>query len=182
MAGLVYKWLTISLFPLLIFLNGPFHPRQAGYDREKDLHPFHVSVVEINHNSTDKTLEVSCKIFTDDFEKVLEQNYKTKVDLINPPVKKTMDSLVKNYINAHLSIKVDGKPVQFFYLGFEHQSEAVYGYVQVNNIVTVKTVELVNKLMYDLFTDQVNLMHVIVGGNRKSSKLDYPDAVATFSF
>jgi hypothetical protein len=44
------------------------------------LHPFHVSVVEINHNETDKTLEISCKIFIDDFEKVLAQNYKVKVD------------------------------------------------------------------------------------------------------
>ena len=76
-------------------------------------HPFHVSVMEINHNATDKTLEISCKIFTDDFEKVLAQNYKTKVDLINPPDRKAMDSVVKKYIFSHLSVSVDGKPGNF---------------------------------------------------------------------
>ena len=30
------------------------------------LHPFFISVTEINHNIKDKSLEVSCKIFTDD--------------------------------------------------------------------------------------------------------------------
>jgi hypothetical protein len=200
MAASIYKWLAISLFPLIFFYNGSaplkadlFQLQGApgnhqGGERDRSLHPFHVSVVEINHNANDKTLEISCKIFTDDFEKVLAQNYpqdaahKTRVDLINPPVRKAMDTLVKNYISTHLSIRADGKPVHFSYLGFERESEAVYSYVQVDNIVTVKNIELVDKLMYDLFTDQINLIHVIVGGNRKSTKLDYPETVATISF
>lgn len=61
MASSVYKWLLIPLICLLM----------AG----KPTHPFHVSVIEINHNAADKTLEISCKIFTDDFEKILAKNY-----------------------------------------------------------------------------------------------------------
>jgi hypothetical protein len=146
------------------------------------LHPFHVSVVEINHNAADKTLEISCKLFTDDFEKVLAQNYKTRVDLINPPDKAAMDTLVKKYISSHLSINADGKPGKLMYVGFERESEAVYGYMQVDGIASVKKIDITNKLMYDLFTDQVNLVHVIVGGNRKSTKLDYPESNAGFEF
>ena len=139
-------------------------------------------MVEINHNATDRTLEISCKLFTDDFEKALTQNYKAKVDLINPPVRKDMDTLVKNYIHSHLSVKVDGRPVSFSYIGFEHESEAVYAYVQVDNIPSVKTIDLTNKILFELFTDEINLMHVIVDGNRKSTKLDYPQTQASFEF
>jgi hypothetical protein len=171
MASSFYKWLSVPVLFTLLVAGKP-----AGR------HPFHVSVVEINHNATDKTLEISCKIFTDDFEKVLAQNYKTKVDLINPPVRKAMDSLVKKYVMAHLSIKADGKLVSFSYLGFEKENEAVYSYFQVNNIPSVKKVELTDKLMQDIFTDQINMMHVIVGGNRKSTKLDYPESEAVFNF
>ncbi|MBI5856742.1 MAG: hypothetical protein HZB42_03745 [Sphingobacteriales bacterium] len=146
------------------------------------LHPFHVSVVEINHNAVNKTFEVSCKIFTDDFEKVLAQNYKTRVDLINPPDKAAMDTLVKKYIFSHLSISADNKATQLNYVGFEREAEAVYGYVLVNNIQSVKKVDVNNKLMHDLFTDQVNIIHVIVGGERKSTKLDYPETTAKFEF
>ena len=172
MASLLYKWLFILL---------PVISSRVAED-PAILHPLHVSVVEINHNGADKTLEISCKFFTDDFEKVLMQNYKTKIDLINPPDKKAMDTLIKKYIKAHLDISVNGKAVKYAYIGFEHESEAVYGYLQVDNIATVNKIEVTNKLMHDLFTDQINLMHVMVGGNRKSTKLDYPETQAIFSF
>jgi hypothetical protein len=171
MVSSFYKWLLAPVLALTL--------SSAGL---KTSHPFHVSVVEINHNANDKTLEITCKIFTDDFEKVLVQNYKTKVDLINPPDRKAMDSVVKKYIISHLSISVDGKPGNLTYLGFEKDNEAVYSYVQIENVASVKKVELINKLMHDMFTDQVNIMHVVVNGNRKSTKLDYPATAAKIEF
>jgi len=171
MASSFYKWLLIPGLAFTLI--------SAGVKR---VHPFHVSVVEINHNATDKTLEITCKIFTDDFEKVLAQNYKTKVDLTNPPDKKVMDSLVKKYVFSHLSIEVDGKNTGFTYIGFEKDNEAVLSYIQTDNIVTLKKVEITNILMHDMFTDQVNIMHVIENGNRKSTKLEYPNKVATINF
>lgn len=170
MASSFYKWFLVPALGIVL--------SSAGLPK----HPFHVSVVEINHNAADKTLEISCKIFTDDFEKVLTQNYRTKVDLINPPDRKAMDSVVKKYIFSHLSVSVDGKARAFSYLGFEKDNEAVYSFVQVDNVETVKKVELTNKLMHDMFTDQVNIMHVIVKGERKSTKLDYPATSAKIEF
>jgi hypothetical protein len=171
MAASVYKWLVLPLAALVFLAAKP----------QKE-HPFHVSVIEVNHNAADKTLEISCKIFTDDFEKVLAKNYKTKVDLINPPNKAAMDSLVKNYIFHHLSINADGKQLNFSYLGYENESEAAYGYVEVQNISSVKKLEITNNLMYDLFEDQINIMHITVNGGRKSTKLNFPETKAEFSF
>ena len=42
-----------------------------------------------------------------------------------------MDSLVKKYIFSHLAMRSNGKPVSFEYVGFENESEAVYGYIEV---------------------------------------------------
>ena len=171
MVSSFYKWLVIPVLGVLLTSAGP-----------KDIHPFHVSVVEINHNAADKTLEISCKIFTDDFEKVLAKNYQTRIDLINPPDKKAMDTVVKKYIVSHLSVSADGKPGDLVYIGFERDAEAVYSYVQVENITSIKKIDIINKLMHDLFDDQINIMHVTVNGNRKSMKLDYPTANASISF
>ncbi len=184
MVSSFYKWLIFPLLGAIVFFRwaDPYNLQKTFFQCTWGPHPLHVSVVEINHNATDKTLEISCKIFTDDFEKVLVQNYKTKVDLINPPDKKTMDTLVKKYITTHLSLSADGRPVRFSYLGFERESEAVYCYVEVDHIPSVKKIDITNKLLHDLFTDQINLMHVIVGSIRKSTKLDYPDTQASFSF
>ena len=182
MASSFYKWLFIPQFAVLGLLFDHDVTSKFPLQGVRGLHPFHVSVVEINHNATDKTLEISCKIFTDDFEKVLAQNYKVKVDLTNPPDRKAMDSVVKKYILSHFSVSVDGKSGPLSYLGFEKDAEAVYSFVQVENVPSVKKVEFTNKLMQDMFTDQVNIVHVIVKGERKSTKLDYPATVAKVEF
>ncbi len=67
MASSLFKWLGGTILGLLLLSASP--------------HPLYISVTEINHNAKDKILEVSCKIFTNDFETVLEKIAKTKVDL-----------------------------------------------------------------------------------------------------
>jgi hypothetical protein len=162
-------------------MSGKMNEKQILFDNTP-VHPLHVSVTEINHNAGDQTLEISCKLFTDDFEKVLTQNYKTKVDLINPPDRPAMEKLVNDFIHTHLAIKGDGKPVQFTYLGYEKDNDAIYSYFQADDIAAVKKLEITNLILHELFTDQINLMHITVGGKRKSTKLDYPDTKAVFSF
>jgi len=185
MATSVNKWFLLSLstgFLLVLSGNLQHWDSRTPYRGAWGLHPFHVSVIEINHNATDKTLEISCKIFTDDFEKVLAKNYKTKVDLINPPDKAKMDTLIKKYLFSHLSVKANGKPVVFDYLGFENDHEAAYGYIEVPNIPAVNKFDISTSIMYDLFDDQMNIFHVTVDGKRKSTKLNYPDKEAVISF
>ncbi|MBL7733803.1 MAG: hypothetical protein JNM88_21710 [Chitinophagaceae bacterium] len=171
MAASVYKWLFAPVLAVILLSATPVKK-----------HPFHVSVVEVNHNATEKSLEISCKIFTDDFEKVLGRNYKTKVDLINPPNKAAMDSLVKKYLFSHLTIKANGKPVSFSYVGFENDNEAAYGYLEVVNVPSISRLDISTNIMYDMFDDQMNILHITVGGTRKSTRLNYPDKEASFSF
>ncbi|MGK2860696.1 MAG: DUF6702 family protein [Chitinophagaceae bacterium] len=178
-----YKWLLIFMLPAGLHINQEIWGtgNLPGLPA-KEFHPLHVSVTEINHNASEKTLEISCKLFTDDFEKVLAQNYNTKVDLINPTDRQAMEKLVSDFITRHLQLKNNGKPVAFSFIGYEKENDAVYSYFQADNIASVKKLEITNNILYELFTDQMNLMHVIVDGKRKSMKLDYPGKQAIFNF
>jgi len=182
MVSSVYKWFATPLFSVFLLAGGNGETPVAGSPAQDTDHPFHVSVVEIEHNAADRTLEISCKIFTDDFEMTLANLYKTKVDLINPPQKAAMDTLVKKYIRSHFSLKVNGRPVAFNYIGYENEKEAAYGYIEVENISSVSKLEMTNTILFDEFIDQMNIMHVKAGGNRKSTKLNYPDKEAVFTF
>lgn len=197
MAAWFNKWLLTSLIPACFYINGLQSGEQSTINGTQALHhtanfvlpasyfpmhPFHVSVVEINHNAVDKTLEITCKIFRDDFEKILIQNYKTKVDLINPTDRPAMEKLVNDYVQKHLGIKAGGKLLHYTGLGFEREDDAVYSYFQIENISSVKKIELTNTILHDLFDDQLSIMHVTVGGNRKSGKLNYPAKEAAFQF
>ena len=81
-----------------------------------------------------------------------------------------------------MQIRSNGKPLLLNYLGFENESEAAYGYIEVENVNTVSKLEITNSILYDKFDDQINILHVKAGGNRKSTKLNYPDKEAVISF
>ena len=60
------------------------------------LHPLYIAVTEINHNAKDKILEVSCKVFTNDFETVLEEKVAGgRVDLSELGDKAASDKLIE---------------------------------------------------------------------------------------
>lgn len=145
-------------------------------------HPLYVSVTEISHNAKDKILEVSCKIFTNDFESVLEKMSGAKVDLSAARDKPASDKLIAGYVERHLRLKVDGRPVQLQYVGSENEEDGTWCYFQVNNVPAVKRIDAVNDLLYDGFSTEINIMHVTVGGQRQSTRLDCPAAAASFQF
>ena len=177
------KWLFILFALSGLYSEGKIFGTKPLFARPgTEFHPLHISVTEINHNAPDKTLEITCKLFTDDFEKVLMQNYKTKVDLINPPDRPAMEKLVSDFVQKHVLIRLDNKAIQLSFLGYERDAEAVYSYFQVENIGVIKKLEITNTILHELFTDQINMMHVMVGGKRKSVKLDYPDKDFAISF
>ncbi|MDH7460228.1 hypothetical protein QEG73_03025 [Chitinophagaceae bacterium 26-R-25] len=190
MANRFYKWqLLLCLFVICSVAGNDLFA--AGH-KNKDLpvspgkptanHPFYISVTEINHNAKDKTLEISCKMFLDDFEKTLRDVTKTEVDLNNVKDKAKIDKLISNYLNSHLQLKVDGKPVSLQFIGFEKESEAAWCYLQVNNVPSVKQLEVKNTLLFEEFDSQISIMHVIVNGTRKSTRLNKPESVAKFDF
>jgi hypothetical protein len=146
-------------------------------------HPIHVSTSNIEYNSRDNKLEVICTIFTDDFEAALAKQYRTKTDLNKADMHKEMDGLVKSYLSSNLQIKTGDAAVKLNYLGFEINRESTDVYLESDKIATPKKVEANVSLLHNLFDDQINIVHIIVGGVRKSEKLDYPDkkVVQTFN-
>jgi hypothetical protein len=182
MAVSVYRWFVVCSLWLVVVNPRLEKSFNLQISQKEELHPYYISVVEINHNASDKTLEISCKIFTNDFESTLEKNYKSKVDLSNPKDKTSTDKWINNYIKKHLSIKADNREVNFSYLGFEKEDEAIYSYFQVDNVTSVKKIDVTNSILHDFSDQQINIIHCMVGGKRQSTKLDYPKTEASFSF
>ncbi len=177
MAIPIYKWFFLLYYCLHGSMGAVTSPSEAGF------HPLYVSITELNHNMAEKSLEISCKIFTDDFEKAIFKTFQQKTDLSNPHNKAEADKLVSDYIKKHLLIKVDGKAVSMEFIGFERERDAVWSYFEVKQVNTApKKIDIRNDLLYESYDSQINLMHVTVSGNRKSSKLNYPDTNAEFAF
>lgn len=127
-------------------------------------------------------MEISCRIFTDDFERILAKKYNTKTDLTKPEMHAAMDALIKKYLEANLQYTINGKHVKASYIGFEIDHEATNVYLEIENITTLQNLSLSNTLLYDLFDDQMNILHVENKGQRKSARTNYPAARLTVAF
>jgi len=145
-------------------------------------HPFYVSVTEINHNAKTQSVEISCRMFYDDLEHVLEKQYRTQLDIVHPKNKEQLNQLINDYVHKHLLIKVDGKLLNPAYVGFEIQEDGAWAYLEVKGISKAQKIEVHDDLLFTEHPEQINMLHVTVNGERKSTKLDNPDTNASFMF
>ena len=146
------------------------------------LHPYYVSVTEIKHNGKEQSLEISCRVFSDDLESALNKLGRGKVDILNPKNFAQINPLIAEYIPQHLKISINGKPVSILFLGYELESEATWCYFEVKGVRSVKNISITNDILYAEHDEQINMMHITVNGERKSTKLDNPAKTAEFSF
>lgn len=178
MAAIFYKWFA---FCSLWLLTGT-HSKALPPTNAEAKHPFYVAVTQINLNPSDKTLEISCKMFADDLEQIIEKNNHAELDISTEKDRASFDKYIPAYVKNHLGIAIDGKPAALSYIGFEKDKESAYCYFQVEHVPSLKKIDIANSLLYDFTADQINIIHVIVNGKRQSTKLDYPDKNVSLSF
>jgi hypothetical protein len=170
----LYRW-SIAAVSLLFFYQGRTDSLLVN-------HPFYMTVTEINHNAKEKIIEISCKIFTDDLQTALKKSSGNKIMLSGQNNKAATDKLVAAYIMKHLQLKIDDRPVTLQFVGSEKEDEAVWSYFRVNDISTIKKIDIINDLLYECFDSEINLMHVMANGNRQSKKINNPDVHVVFEF
>lgn len=180
MATPVYKWLKILSFPAIVLLLTGFSSPPV---KKAALHPLYISVFEMDYNATDKTLEISCKMFSDDTEKALAKANNTVVDIHNPKDKAALEKQLAEYVRKHFQVKADGKLLALEYVGYEIESQSALSYFQISNVLTApKKIDISVNVLHELYTAQINIVHVNVGGVRKSTKLDYPNTVVSLEW
>ncbi|KUJ50812.1 DUF6702 family protein [Chryseobacterium sp. JAH] len=158
------KRFFVFLLPLLLLLS---------FTGEK--HPYHVGSVEINYNSKSKTFEITGRFFLDDLENGLGEKYGKSFHFNDEKFKTQINTALKNYCEEYLKLKVDNRFLKVTYVGYEEDSESVNVYLESETVSSPKKVEAAVSFLYNLFDDQINLVHIIVNGNRKSEKLSYPN-------
>jgi len=145
-------------------------------------HPFYVGITSVDYNKEAKRVEISCRMFYDDFEVELKAGDGKDVDLINPKDRAATDSLLSKYIRSHFRLAVDGKVLELRYLGYEIEDDVAWCFLEAVNIASVSKITVDNRLLFDQFPKQSNILHVTANGKRKSTKLDNPERRAVFEW
>jgi SpoU rRNA methylase family enzyme len=144
-------------------------------------HPFYLSVTELKYNASKKSMEVSCKMFTNDLEDALKKTSGKSIDLLNTSNKKEAESVLFAYIQKRFIISVNNKPMELKYIGYEKEEEAIWTYMEIVNCEKPNAISIDNKLLYDYLKDQMNIVHCETGSFKESSKVVNPDSKITFT-
>lgn len=141
------------------------------------IHPFYVSITEVNYNEASQRMEIGCRIFYDDLEAALISDGSGKTDLIKPTDRTAVDSTLSRYLKRHFKIIVNGKPVSVSYLGYQIEEDVAWCFLESARVTGIKKIQFKNDMLFHHFKNQTNIMHVKIGNVKKSAKLDNPDSI-----
>ncbi len=131
-------------------------------------HDFYVSICQIDDNVKSKSLEITFKLFTDDFERVLEAVAADTFKLSLQPESKQAHDVVSKYILKNFSMEIDGEERKPEFIGFEVEVDITWCYVEVKRDTIPTNLSIRNTILFDLSDRQTNIVHVQVGDTLKS--------------
>ena len=140
------------------------------------VHKFYVSIYQVNFNQKKQILEITSRIFMDDLNDVLKTKYNQNTHIGEPNEMPQDAVLMKKYLFEHFSVKINGKQKTINYLSKEIEGNVVICYYNIKEISKIKTLEIQNTTLFDLNSDQQNIIQTTIYG-KKQSLLLTPDNV-----
>lgn len=146
------------------------------------MHPFYVSVIDINHNDKEANLEISVRTFTTDLETRLEAEYNVKLDLSDPKQKTKAEEYINLYMQKRLALTTNGVKGKLDFIGFEIQKESTWSYFEIKNVKQLKQLDVFCEILFGIDPQQINIIHAKANGQRKSFELTAPKNRTQFIF
>ncbi len=153
-----------------------------GLNSHED-HKFYVSITKVEYVEEQQSLQLITKIFIDDIEAALRERYGEDIHLASNKETEATTQLIERYVMQKMAVSVDGKELQLNYLGREYEVDVVKCYMEVENLSSMDRIEITNEVLFDMFEDQQNIIHVKMEKERKSVVLDkdHPSGVLNFN-
>ncbi len=135
-------------------------------------HKFYVSITKVEYIEEEKSVQIIAKIFTEDLEKTLRERYSADIHLDSKKETEKDAEYIQMYLLKKLKININGTPTIIEYLGKEYENDVVKVYMEIQNVSELKSFEIENKTLMDMFDEQQNIIHFKKNKLRKSLMLD----------
>ena len=149
-----FKILVLAIaFPLLSFTS---------------MHKYYVSVTEVEYVKEQKSVQIITRIFIDDFEKLLRERYDKDITLAIENEKTTVDYYTEKYLKDKFKININEQEVEFKFLGKEYEEDIMVNYLEIENVEDISSIHVVNRILFDVFPDQQNIVRFKINTKNKS--------------
>lgn len=146
------------------------------------MHPFFISVVEVEHNAKEATIEISARTYTDDLEKMIQKEFNVKLDLSQANQREKANTYINQYMQKKLALSSNGLKYKMDFIGFEIQKESTWSYFEIKQVKQLKQLNVFCEILFGIDPNQINIFHVTVSGQRKSFELAAPKNSTQFNF
>ncbi len=120
-------------------------------------HDLHVSYGRVTIERT--TVTIRLRMFTDDLSRALARHHgRDTVDVEARPV---ADSLAMAYLGRKLLVSADGRPLAGRIAAAGHEDKMWWYLVEYPMAATAATLRIANRIFFELFDDQQNLLKVL---------------------
>lgn len=151
------KYFTLLIFiPLLAF----------------SVHKYYISLCEIEYVEEQKSIQITLGMFIDDLEVTLNKSNDTILNLATTDEVKNIDKYYKSYLNKHFKIIVNNKLQIYNYIGKEYDGDLIRFYLEITNIKSINSIEVINNCLFEAFEDQENIIKIRANNINKTFYLN----------
>jgi hypothetical protein len=160
-------FLVIVILPLMAF---------SGF------HKYYISVTEVDYIKDKQSVQITSRIFIDDFEKVLRERYNENVVLAGKEETKDVNKYIETYLRSKIRVRINDHDMNLIFIGKEYDIDIIQCYIEIQNVKQVNSIEITNEVLFDLFEDQQNMIKTKINSKQKSFLLNQNNKIAVLNF
>ena len=134
----------------------------------KGLHKYYVSVTEIEYVNEKKSVQIISRVFIDDFESLLRNRYDERLTLELDNEDDLVNYYTEKYLKEKLQITINGQALEFNFIGKEYEEDIMLSYLEIVDVENISSIEVTNRILFELFPDQKNIVRFKINGINKS--------------
>ena len=132
------------------------------------IHPYYVSTLEIDYRPDRAALQITMRVFTDDWQLMLNTHYDKTLRLDPDTDTEKVLTHSSDYFQQHLELNLNGTYVTPSVLGKEYQDDQLLLYLEIAGVAEPQTLAVSNRILFAELEGQQNIVRIKTPTKRKS--------------
>ena len=146
------------------------------------IHPYYVSTLEIDYRPDRAALQITMRVFTDDWQLMLNTHYDKTLRLDPDTDSEKVLTHSSDYFQQHLELNLNGTDVTPSVLGKEYQDDQLLLYLEIAGVAELQTLAVSNRILFAELEGQQNIVRIKTPTKRKSFLQSQGQARDVFRF
>lgn len=136
------------------------------------MHKYYLSLTRVVYNSKEQSIHITMRLFIDDLEKSLNNNFKKEFKLDTPKELVKTNDFIGFYLNNNFSITINDTLKNYTFLGKEYENDIVYFYIEIDSVSQINNISIQNTILMKEFDTQQNIIKLEINDQKKTMILN----------